>query len=133
MLQREFAERMAAMPGGRQYGVLSISCQMWADIRLGPVIPGTAFHPPASVESRLLEMTFLPQARFAVSDQLWFKKIVRGAFLQRRKKIVNSLLAAGILSRSQIEAGLRAARIDPGVRAETVSIEQFVQLADACR
>ncbi len=61
MLQREFAERMAASPGGRTYGVLSVGCQMQADIILGPIISGDSFHPPTSVESRLVEMRMASQ------------------------------------------------------------------------
>lgn len=131
MLQKEFADRMGAGPGGRDYGVLSISCQLLCDVRLGPIVPGTAFHPPTKVASRVLELTFLEEPRVQFADMEWLKKTIRGAFHQRRKKIHNSLKASGIRTAEQIMRGLADAGIDPDRRAETLSIEEFVSLAAA--
>ncbi|MBX7139011.1 MAG: 16S rRNA (adenine(1518)-N(6)/adenine(1519)-N(6))-dimethyltransferase RsmA [Oligoflexia bacterium] len=131
MLQREFAERVAAPPGGRDYGVLSISAQLWCDARLGAVIDGGAFHPRTKVESRLLELVFLKQPRFAVEDLKWFRKVVQASFLQRRRMIKNSLQHAGFLAADQINSALAQVGILPTQRAETVSIEQFVALSKA--
>ncbi len=131
MLQREFAERLAASPGGRDYGVLSVNAQMMADISLGPIIPGTAFHPIANVASRLVELKFLSKPRVDIGDMEWFKKVVRASFLQRRRKLWNSLKASSIGSPEAIDAALRATGIDPGRRAETLSIPEFAALAAA--
>ena len=131
LLQKEFAERMAAAPGGRDYGVLSISCQLKADIGLGPIITGNCFHPPAGVDSRLVEMKFLSQCRYPIADMVWFKKVVRASFLQRRKKLVNSLMSSGFFSRERVDQGLTTCGIDPGRRAETLEIAEFVRMAEA--
>lgn len=131
LLQREFAERLAAAPGGRDYGLLSVSAQVWSEMRLGPIIPGTAFHPPARVESRVIELSFRREPRVPVRDPLWFKRVVSACFLKRRKKVVNSLLAAGLFQKEQILAGLAAAGVDPNRRAETMSIEEFFNLSEA--
>lgn len=133
MLQKEFADRMGAGPGGKDYGVLSISCQLFCDIRLGRVVPGNSFHPPTKVQSRVLEMKFLPEPRFPIPDLDWFKRVVKGAFLQRRKKIHNSLKASCIRSGEQIMEALQRAGIDSNRRAETLSIEEFVKLSETLR
>lgn len=130
MLQREFAERVAAGPGSKTYGAISVNAQMRADIRLGPVIPGESFHPRANVESIMLELSMLKEPRHGVSDLLWLRKVVQGAFLQRRKKLKNSLMASGIFQgEAGVAAALAEACIDPGVRAEQLSIADFARLA----
>jgi 16S rRNA (adenine1518-N6/adenine1519-N6)-dimethyltransferase len=129
MLQREFAERVAAPPGGRDYGSISIQAQLLADVKLGPIIPGTAFHPIANVESRLLEFVYLPAPRVAIEDPEWFRKVIKASFLQRRRKLLNSLKASCIIPIEKIEGALQAVSIDPGRRAETLSIAEFSALA----
>lgn len=130
MLQREFAERVASSPGGREYGSISINAQLMADMRLGPIIPGTAFHPIANVESRLIELTFLKKPRVDIADLEWFKKVVKASFLQRRRKLYNSLTASCIVPGEDVLSALAAASIDPGRRAETLSIAEFATLAE---
>ena len=130
MLQREFAERVAAGPGGRDYGSISINAQLMADMRLGPIIPGTAFHPIANVESRLIELTFLKEPRVPIANPDWFKKVIKASFLQRRRKLFNSLKPSCIVPGEGVSAALAAASIEPGRRAETLSIPEFARLAD---
>lgn len=131
LLQREFAERLVASPGGRDYGVLSVSCQIACETRLGPIIPGNSFHPPTKVESRLVELKFPKTPRFEINDVLWLKRCVRASFLQRRKKLLNSLRGSGFFINDGIEAACKDAGIDPGRRAETLSIEEFIKLSKA--
>ncbi len=129
MTQREFAERLAADPGGRDYGSISVAVQLFADIDLGPVVPGTAFHPPTEVESQVLRMRFLPQPRVDVGDPQHFEKVVRCAFAQRRKKLINSIISRGIWTKETVLAALNRAGISPDVRPEQLSMEQFAALA----
>jgi 16S rRNA (adenine1518-N6/adenine1519-N6)-dimethyltransferase len=130
MLQREFAERVAAAPGSRTYGVLSVMTQIRADMRLGPVISGDSFHPKANVESRLLELKMLAEPRFNVKDLVWFRKVVQAAFLQRRKKLKNSLKSSGIFANEEaLDDALKRAQISPDIRAEKLSVEDFARLA----
>lgn len=131
MVQKEFAQRMAAQPGGRQYASLSVAVQMHADISLGPVVPGTAFHPPTAVESQVLKMSFLSAPRAPVLDESAFETFVRAAFAQRRKKVINSLLSKGIWTRDEIQEAFDAVGVDTGLRAERLTIEQFAKLSDA--
>ncbi len=129
MVQREFAERVAAAPGGREYGSLSVAVQVHADVQLGPVIPGDSFHPPTAVESQVMKLKFLEKPRVSIGDPEHFERVVRGAFAQRRKKVLNSLLSCGRWSKEQLLAGLAGAGISPDIRAEQIAIPEFAALA----
>ncbi len=132
LLQREFAERVAAEPGGKDYGTLSVWCSLVADMRLGPKIPGTCFFPPAEVESRLVELKMLPAPRFPVADLAQFEKTLRAGFSKRRKTLLNALHSSEHFGeKAAIEAALEKIGIDPGRRAETLSVEEFVRMSDA--
>ena len=130
MLQKEFVERLAASPGGKTYGALSVGCQLHVDIITGPVIPGRSFHPPTAVDSMLMEMRFLKTPRFAVSSYVMFRRVVRAAFSMRRKKLSNSLRSLGMFSNEMTKEILERAGIDPSRRAETVSVEEYVKLSN---
>lgn len=133
MLQREFAERMAAKEGGRDYGVLSISAQLQAEIDLGPIVSGDCFYPTTKVDSRILRMNFHKSPRYPIEDLAWFSKVVRASFVQRRRKLLNSLKASGIFGAEKLAAALVEAGIDAGRRAETLSIPEFIDLAKALK
>lgn len=129
LLQRQFAERVAAEPGGREYGALTVACRLWADARLGPIIRGDAFHPPTEVESRLIELRFADAPRCGDIDPAWFERVVRASFAQRRKKVINSIVGSGLAPLARAAAALAAAAIDPSRRAETIALEEFAALA----
>lgn len=131
MLQKEFAERVAAPPGGKSYGVLSISCQLSCDARLGPIVPGNAFHPPTAVDSQVLELTFPKVPRYPVQDLYWVKRVVSAAFVMRRKMLKNSLRASKIAAGDQIDRAFERSGLDAMRRAETLTIPEFLRLADA--
>jgi 16S rRNA (adenine1518-N6/adenine1519-N6)-dimethyltransferase len=131
MVQREFAQRLAAAPGGRTYGSISVAVQLWADVELGPSVPGTAFHPPTEVESQVMKLSFLKEPRVPVEDTLHFERVVRAAFSQRRKKLINSLLSRGKWTKVVILEALEKVGISPDVRPEQLGIAQFAALAGA--
>ncbi|TAN05264.1 MAG: 16S rRNA (adenine(1518)-N(6)/adenine(1519)-N(6))-dimethyltransferase RsmA [Rhodanobacteraceae bacterium] len=123
MLQKEVVERMAAAPGSKIYGRLSVMLQLACRVEpLLHVAPG-AFRPPPKVESALVRLTPLAAGRPnpALSDSI--DRVVRAAFGQRRKTLTNAL--RGVLGAE----GIRAAGIDPGARAESVPPKGFVELA----
>ncbi len=131
MTQREFAERVAASPGGRDYGSLSVAVQVFADVELGPIVSGDSFHPPTAVQSRVMKLSFLEAPRVEISDPEFFEVVVRAAFSQRRKKVLNSLLSRGRWSREVLQEALKQAAISPDARAEQIDIERFAALARA--
>jgi len=130
MLQREFCERMAAPPGGRDYGVLSISVQLACDVRLGPTVPGTSFYPAAKVESRVIELNFNKAQKFEIEDRTWFNKVVRASFSQRRRQLRNSLKGANLCPLDALDQSLQELGIAGTRRAETLSIQEFINLAE---
>ncbi|MCO6432018.1 MAG: ribosomal RNA small subunit methyltransferase A [Deltaproteobacteria bacterium] len=130
MVQREFAQRMAAAPGSKQYGSLSVAVQLYCECEAGPVVPGSSFHPPANVDSQIIALKFSATPRFDVPDPRWFERVVRASFHQRRKMLANSLRSLGSKSQEEINGALARASIDGTRRAETLSIEEFATLAN---
>ncbi len=134
LLQREFAERVAAAPGGKDYGSLSVWCALVADVRLGPKISGNCFFPAADVESRLVELRMLEEPRFDVGDRDHFERALRASFAKRRKTILNSLHSSEHFGeKAEVERRLQIAGIDPGRRGETLTLAEFVALSAALR
>jgi 16S rRNA (adenine1518-N6/adenine1519-N6)-dimethyltransferase len=128
MLQREVAERVAAPPGTRSYGSLSVLVQLGCDVRLVQRVPPGAFRPPPKVDSAVLHLAVLPRPRVLVGDERKFRTVVRAAFSQRRKMLGNALASGLALSVSQARAVLTGAGIDPARRAETLGLEEFARL-----
>ncbi len=124
MLQKEVVDRMAAPPGSKVYGRLSVMLQAWCEVTaLFTVGPG-AFRPPPKVDSAVVRLVPRPPANIGIADPARFAAIVRDAFGQRRKTLRNAL------SRLCDEATIRAAGIDPQARAEQVPVADFIRLAN---
>lgn len=131
LLQREFAERVAAEPGTREASALTLHCALYADVRLGRTVSGSCFFPSADVESALLEFRLLAAPRVAVNEQL-YEQVVRAAFGQRRKTLANSLSGAVTLGeKERVAEALASAGIDAKRRAETLTVAEFCRLTDA--
>jgi 16S rRNA (adenine1518-N6/adenine1519-N6)-dimethyltransferase len=125
MLQREVVARMTASPATPDYGRLTVMLQArFAVTRLFTVPPG-AFQPAPNVESAVARLLPLADARPAITDEALFARVVAAAFGQRRKTLRNALSAVAD------EQALHAADIDPSARGETLSVEDFVRLANA--
>jgi 16S rRNA (adenine1518-N6/adenine1519-N6)-dimethyltransferase len=122
MLQKEVVERMVAEPGTKAYGRLSVMLQWRYDMAMMFVVPPTAFDPPPQVESAIVRM--VPTRQQLPADTATLEAVVQKAFSQRRKVIRNCV--AGMFTEQQ----LADAGIDPGVRPEAVSLEQYVALAN---
>lgn len=125
MLQREVVERMVAAPGTPSYGRLSVMLQYRFAMALALRVPPGAFTPPPKVDSAVVRMAPLDETRPRARDERLFASLVGAAFSQRRKTLRNA-------ARSWVDEGayLRAG-IDPGRRGETLSVGEFVTLADA--
>jgi 16S rRNA (adenine1518-N6/adenine1519-N6)-dimethyltransferase len=130
MFQREVGERLIADPGTKDYGILSVLSQLWYDIKKVTLVKPGAFNPPPKVDSVVLH--FQPRAHPKVDpvDEAFFKKVVKGAFTQRRKTLKNSLLAAGF-DADEISSSLQVTGILPGCRGETLTLENFSDLTKA--
>ncbi len=130
MFQREVAERLMARPGTKDYGILSVLCQLWYDIDKVALVKPGAFNPPPKVDSMVVSFLPLEKPRVDPIDEVLFKRLVKAAFTQRRKTLRNSLLAAG-LEAADIDASLLCAGIDPGCRGETLDLSRFSALTEA--
>lgn len=129
MVQREVGERICALPGGRQYGSLSVLIQTYMDATVELHVPPEAFWPRPEVHSIVLKLIPLRSPRVCVSDKELFSKIVRAAFSSRRKMLGNSLLS--IFPKEKVEEILGASEIDHKRRAETLSVEEFGRLVQS--
>jgi 16S rRNA (adenine1518-N6/adenine1519-N6)-dimethyltransferase len=128
MLQREVAERLAAPPGGKVYGALSVLTQAVCDVELTLRVPPGAFRPPPQVESAVVRLTPRRQSRVPPELEDRFRGVVRAAFAQRRKTLGNALAAGLGRSLGAVRQAAAASGLDPGRRAETLTIEEFVSL-----
>ncbi|MFB3817202.1 MAG: 16S rRNA (adenine(1518)-N(6)/adenine(1519)-N(6))-dimethyltransferase RsmA [Candidatus Methylomirabilales bacterium] len=129
-IQREVAERLAAGPGEKAYGALTLACQYRAEVRTALHIPRGAFYPVPEVESRLVRLDVRPAPPVRVPSPERLFAVVRAGFGQRRKTLRNALRGAGWTA-APVEAALAAAGIAGSRRAETLSLEEFARLAAA--
>jgi 16S rRNA (adenine1518-N6/adenine1519-N6)-dimethyltransferase len=129
MVQLEVADRLAAAPGSKVYGVPSAKAAWYADVRRAGVIGRSVFWPAPNVDSGLVAMTRRePPSTTASKAQVF--AVVDAAFAQRRKTLRQAL--AGLAgSATASEAALRAAGVDPTTRGERLSIEEFAGIAEA--
>jgi 16S rRNA (adenine1518-N6/adenine1519-N6)-dimethyltransferase len=133
MLQREVAERMIASPGGKDYGPLSIFMQSVSDLSIRFYIKPCAFFPPPKVESAVIHMVWKKKPIVAPEEEDWFRKVVKGCFSYRRKRLINALRHADLLPSENLEKRIEKMGIDPQRRPETLTIQEFARLADGLR
>ncbi|MFO7593284.1 MAG: 16S rRNA (adenine(1518)-N(6)/adenine(1519)-N(6))-dimethyltransferase RsmA [Pseudomonadota bacterium] len=125
MLQKEVVERLAASPGGGDYGRLSVMVQYHCRVEKLFSVPPGAFNPPPKVYSAIVRLTPYHELPHPANDEKVFARLVAQAFNQRRKTLRNNLKK--MLDSTIIEA----LGIDPGARPQTLTLEQFVALANA--
>ncbi len=132
MVQLEVAKRLTAKPGTRDYGSLSVLSQYCADSRLAFKIPATCFRPRPDVDSAVVTLSLHADEEGDTSFDRDFMQTVRTAFAHRRKTVMNSFRDAGWPA-STIQNALRRASIDPKRRAETIALQEFIDLTHALR
>ena len=132
MVQREVAERMIAEPGSKAYGALSLSVAYRAKPEVAFFLPPEAFFPPPKVESAVVSMQRFEQPPVAVEDENLLFLLIRAAFNQRRKTLVNALYNGAnlSLSKEEIENSVFEAGFTTNIRGEKLSLADFVRLAD---
>ncbi|GGH39804.1 16S rRNA (adenine(1518)-N(6)/adenine(1519)-N(6))-dimethyltransferase RsmA [Paenibacillus segetis] len=132
MIQKEVAERMAASPGGKEYGSLSIAVQYYSEPELICKVPHTVFIPQPNVESAVIRLSVRQEPPVQVDDEGFFFEVVQSSFTQRRKTIANNLKSRFFPGegREKLELLLADAEIEPTRRAETLSLEEFARLSN---
>jgi len=133
MVQKEVAERIASGPGSKSYGTLSVWCQVHGRIVEKVNVSPAAFYPRPKVQSTILKIELLPQARARDADLPALRGLVRAAFGQRRKTLSNAVGAWLPRERAAVDQLLAANDVDPQRRGETLSVDEFIKLAQAVR
>ncbi|WP_071458802.1 16S rRNA (adenine(1518)-N(6)/adenine(1519)-N(6))-dimethyltransferase RsmA [Bacillus massilinigeriensis] len=134
MLQKEVADRIAAKPGTKEYGSLSIAIQYYCVAETVMIVPKTVFIPQPNVDSAVIRLTMREEPAVKVISEDFFFQVTRFSFAQRRKTILNNLtsqLPDGKARKEAIIAALKATGIQESRRGETLSIEEFARLSDA--
>lgn len=130
MIQKEVAERMAAEPGNKDYGALSLLVQYYCNTEIVRKVPPACFIPRPKVDSIVIRLEKLDNPRVEVQNEKLFFYIIRNAFNMRRKTLWNGVKNIG-LPKEKLEEAFSEANVDPKRRGETLSIEEFAALADA--
>lgn len=129
MVQKEVAERMAAKPGGKDYGALSVAIQYYTEPEIAFIVSPSSFIPAPSVDSAVIVCKRREKPPVEVCDEALFFRVVKAAFSLRRKMLNNSLKNMGIKG-EQVAKWLELAGVDGKRRAETLSLEDFAALTN---
>ena len=130
MVQKEVAERMNAQPGGKDFGALSVAVQFYCDTEIVAKVPRHLFVPQPNVDSIVIALRVRPERKYRVDSEDLFFKVVKAAFGQRRKTLLNSIASMGNLSKDMVKEVLEEAGIDPKRRGETLSLDEFANLSN---
>lgn len=131
LIQKEVAERVCAQPG--DMSLLSVSVQFYCEAWLDLLVPAELFTPPPKVDSQILKLTFRKEPLYPDVDTKVFFRVVKAGFSQRRKTILNSLSAGLHISKPQGIEILNQASINPSVRAQNLTLDDWYGLYRAYR
>lgn len=132
MVQKEVADRLASGPGSKQYGAITVSMNYYCTTSLVANVPQNCFMPRPNVDSAVIKLDLYEKPPIEIKDEKQFFRIIRAAFSQRRKTLLNTLVANGELglSKEVIKELLDSKGIGSATRGETLSLEQFGKLSD---
>lgn len=131
MIQKEVAERMIADPGSKDYGALSVAVQYHSDPKIIANVPSSVFIPKPNVDSAVIRLDVYKNPPVEVIDEKLMFKVVKSAFGQRRKTVLNALSGGYLeLDKDIIRDVLEIAEIDPKKRGEVLSKEDFAHIAN---
>lgn len=131
LVQKEVAERVAARPGAMS--LLSVTAQFYWEASLGRVVEAELFTPPPKVDSQIVILSRRPEPLFKDVEAKAFFRLVKAGFGERRKTLRNSLSGGLHLNKDEAEKLLGSAGIDPGLRAQNLTLDQWHGLYLACR
>lgn len=129
MIQKEVADRMVAKPGKKDYGSLSVAVQYYTEPEIVALVPPKSFIPAPAVDSVVISCKVRENPAVKVNSEKMFFRIAKGAFAQRRKTLSNSLKTTGIAS-EKIKEALESSGIDGMRRGETLSLQEFADIAN---
>lgn len=134
MLQQEITERMTALPGTREYGMLSVIIRLFSEVEVVKSLPPEVFWPKPSVHSAIVKVR-VQKEKYAgrITDYPFFRQIINAIFTSRRKTLINSLERLNVpgISREHLKQVLKDMRLDERIRGETLDVDQLIHLSEA--
>lgn len=130
MVQKEVAERLCADAGSKDYGAISVLCRYYTNPRIVTIVPAESFYPAPKVDSAVVCLDVCEEPNVKPEDEKMFFKVVKGAFSQRRKTLLNCLSGSFGLDKEKTAELIRNCGIEPGIRGEKLSIYEFAKLSD---
>ena len=130
MIQKEVADRLAEIPGGKNTGAITYTVYYYGNTEKLLEVPKTSFIPEPSVTSEVIKINIRKEPPVKVKNEERFFKIIKVAFLQRRKTLLNSLTNNGISNKEELTQLLKKLNIDEKIRSEKLTIEQFAELSN---
>ena len=132
MIQKEVADRLLAEPGKKDYGAITISVQFRCTCESVVTAPPEAFMPPPKVTSKVIRLDLRDEPAVGVDNEKMFFKVVKAAFSQRRKTLLNTLSNSGVfsLNKDELAQKLESLGVNPGRRGETLSMEEYAKISD---
>lgn len=130
MVQKEVADRMQSGPGTKDYGALSLAVQYYSDPYIVQLVPPNCFIPRPNVGSAVIRLTRHAESPVKVINDKWMFKLIKAAFGQRRKTLLNSLFSGASVPKDDTLCALRNMNLSDTVRGEALTLEQFAILSD---
>lgn len=130
MVQKEVAKRLSAIPGEKEAGSITYSVYYYSDVEEIRIVPNTSFIPEPEVESEVIKLNIRKDTKVKIKDEKLFFKIIKLAFMQRRKTLVNALTNGKIVEKENLLQILEELNIDSRIRGEALKIEEFAKISD---
>ena len=130
MMQKEVADRIKSKPGSKVYGALSVAVQYYCTVQTVAVVPKEVFYPVPKVDSAVLRLDLRKDKPVELIDEKMFFRCIKAGFGQRRKTLSNSLMGIGDVTKDEVKECLSSVGIDEKRRAETLSLDEFANLAN---
>ena len=131
MIQKEVADRINARPGTKDYGALTLATEYYASVSKVADVSATCFIPRPNVDSSVIRLDIFKEKPVKVRDEILLFKLIRAAFAQRRKTMVNSVSAVMDFSKEEIKEALCMIGKSENIRGEMLSLEEFATLSDS--
>lgn len=132
MVQREVAERLVDIPGGKNSGAITYSIRYYTEPEKVMDVPNTSFIPSPEVSSSVITLKVLREPSVKVKDEKTLFKIIKIAFMQKRKTLLNGLKNGSVASKEEIEEMFINLGFDLNIRGEKLSLEEFAKISDYC-
>ncbi len=130
MVQKEVAQRITASPASKDYGAITLLCRYFCEPSIVTTVPASLFVPPPKVDSAVLKLRLLPKSAVSVTDEKLLFRVIKAAFSQRRKTLLNCMSSAFPVPKEEMSRLLTETGIEPSRRGETLSLDEFARLSE---